>query len=476
MPGRPNEVYNGLGTGIVATGAMILNNLVHDNASGGIIVLGGSLATGNTVYGHTGNQIIGLQIQGGEARGNSIFGNFDGLLIGNGVAADNRIFNNSDDGIIISGGTVRGNVVYSNRVGITAQFSPSILGNLVYGNAALGISITTAGSAVIEGNTVYQLAGDALRVSLDLNNTRLNSSRVRNNLLWTSGAGSYALNVSNDSDTGFVSDFNNLYATGTAKVARWSIQEFATLREWAWELGLDVHGISADPQFVDPDGPDDVLGYRPASAGAPGDFGVDDNFRVRPGSPTIDAADPLSPWFAEPLPNGGRANLGHYGNTPSTTPSAPGQLIQVVSPNGGEKVQAGRPLTVDWRSSGLTQTRVAGLLNAGGAAVASPSGEWGSAEQYATTRLNFTSSSPSVLNTIPNPAPSRSTGPSVLRTPASATSWATGCPSQTARTPSACTGTKDLSRPAGGCSTSSFRAPWSARTSTCTRRREDSLA
>jgi len=56
----------------------------------------------------------------------------------------------------------------------------------------------------------------------------------------------------------------------------------------------------ADPAFLDP---------------ATGDF----NFHCW--SPCIDAGDPFSDFAAEPFPNGGRINMGCYGNTPEADPS-----------------------------------------------------------------------------------------------------------------------------------------------------------
>ena len=47
------------------------------------------------------------------------------------------------------------------------------------------------------------------------------------------------------------------------------------------------------------------------------------DFRLAPGSPAIDAADPALPVGAEPVPNGGRRDLGAYGGTSRATASGP---------------------------------------------------------------------------------------------------------------------------------------------------------
>ena len=95
-----------------------------------------------------------------------------------------------------------------------------------------------------------------------------------------------------------------------------------------------------------------------------GNTGADDNFHVQTASPTIDAGDPTSLSFNEPLPNGGRVNLGSDGNTPHATTS-PAQLIQVLSPNGLEKYVQGQQVDLQWQSDGLANLQRTIDINAG---------------------------------------------------------------------------------------------------------------
>jgi len=58
--------------------------------------------------------------------------------------------------------------------------------------------------------------------------------------------------------------------------------------------------IDADPLFVNPAGGD---------------------YHLQPESPCVDAGDPASDYSNEPMPNGGRVNMGAYGNTAEATPT-----------------------------------------------------------------------------------------------------------------------------------------------------------
>jgi hypothetical protein len=62
--------------------------------------------------------------------------------------------------------------------------------------------------------------------------------------------------------------------------------------------------VDADPLFMD---------------------GVGGDYHLRPLSPCIDAGDPASDYSSEPMPNGGRINMGAYGNTAEAT-CTPGDI------------------------------------------------------------------------------------------------------------------------------------------------------
>jgi hypothetical protein len=81
---------------------------------------------------------------------------------------------------------------------------------------------------------------------------------------------------------------------------------------------------SVDPLFADPDGDDYHLRatagrWDPQANGGAGAFVNDDL-----SSPCIDAGNPTDPFNAEPAPNGGRVNLGAYGNTTEASKSQSG--------------------------------------------------------------------------------------------------------------------------------------------------------
>ncbi len=99
-----------------------------------------------------------------------------------------------------------------------------------------------------------------------------------------------------------------------------------------------------------------------------GDYGLDDSFAIQPGSPAIDAGDPNDLYVYEPMPNGGRVNVGRSSNTRLAEVS-PLQSLQVLSPNGLEKFELGQTVPINVRSNGLLPAQPTLLLNGGNQAV-----------------------------------------------------------------------------------------------------------
>lgn len=487
----------------------VVENIVYEN-SNGIVAANQTLVRGNSVYGNTSS---GILVSGSAiADANSVWDNLDGIVgtqdsSCDAVVSNNRVYHNQNRGIALIGfGVARDNVVYDNSIGISGErchaftgFLGQISNNLIYDNTNQGIVISggqTGGT--VANNTVVQPIGDAVRIQDSTSGVSL-----RNNIL-TNNAG-FNIAVTADSTLDFSSDYNDLHATGTGKIGRWEDIEFTTRADWAMELGVDQHSISADPTFVDIGGADDILGYSenpiglatiidngdpgfsitgtwssssngfnsdatdtPAGNGdsiatwtfvgltagdtyqiaatwAPdltlagnveyevidganvvalhevrqfvqpgsfnvqgtyweilsftkiagnsltvrldnrtggsgvvradairlqriqGDRGADDNFHVLDTSPTIDAGDPAEYYLSEPQANGERLNQGFDGNRPSATTTVP--RVQLLSPNGFEKLEVGQETTISWRESGIRAERLVALINSGGVSV-----------------------------------------------------------------------------------------------------------
>ena len=366
------------GISVDAWNATVSGNLVHDNAGDGIEATGtnttGSgggavLAVSNTVYGNTGTGVLVESYA--EARDNVVYDNHDGITqypayLGFGQTGGtegpidgNLVFGNTDVGITaMVDGAVIGNDVYSNKIGIQgtdlsfadanspsapgSPFQGSILNNVVYANSSVGILIAGANSATVTNNTVYQPEGDAVRVTSTTSQAASGSPVVdvsqnvalRNDILWSQVG--YDINVDDDCQEGFDSNYNLLYTTGQGQIGYWQTS-FADLRDWQRDAGLDVQSITGDPKFVSAAGPDGILGIDPTTGV---DGGQDDNFHLQNGSPGVATGDPSSDYSEQPAPSGGRINLGAYGNTPEATTTA-GVGVFVTQSGGSTEVAVG---------------------------------------------------------------------------------------------------------------------------------------
>ncbi len=262
--------------------SLVLDNTVHDTIVG-ISANGTIVVSGNTVYGDLNNPnqfgstgiVTGVYVETFE---NTVYENHVGIR-GGGWIHDNRVFRNTTSGIqalansgrteLFPNGTIDHNVVYANQVGIeitsfsSANGDDTIRNNLVYDNSVHGIYLNGyhIGTADVANNTIYQPQGNAIRIESSFSNAHL-----QNNVLWA--ASGYDISVDPASEVGFQSDYNNLYTTGTGQIGSWENRPFSRLVDWSYELGLDRHSQSTNPQFVNATGPDGILGYSTTTVGA----------------------------------------------------------------------------------------------------------------------------------------------------------------------------------------------------------------
>lgn len=180
--------------------------------------------------------------------------------------------------------------------------------------------------------------------------------------LWSAGTNSFLLNRSQlmvtnsalsglssnsviyafDDRSSLESDFNNFWITNGATVAvqvypypvplpmRWD-----SISRWSRDTGRDRFSLSVNPLFVDPENGD----FHLKSAGGRFDLGSGNFTNDVETSLLIDAASHQSPFSGEPAPNGGRMNIGAYGNTPWASRTPTNARLQVVSLNDGGRAE-----------------------------------------------------------------------------------------------------------------------------------------
>ncbi len=308
-----------LGGGIFSTAAnvSILNNVIRNNVSGrgaGISADGKKLIIrGNTVQNN-----IGVSDHGGgiylfspsaEISHNRIVGNEIGRDHGYGWGGGVTVLN--------KGGFYK----FSHNI-FTGNFAPSVGSalfvddgavasldhDLFYANACNpkgdgavppiyvdGLDDKTGSTLDINHVTIADhtckpaVAGHAINV------TGKSKVTVKNSILWNNGGDDVKVDETSKATVSY---------TLTQKVLK------------------GAGNLSKDPLFANPAGHDYHLRstagrWDSAANGKKGGWVTDNQH-----SPAIDAADPASLFKLEPAPNGGRANLGAYGNTAQASKSA----------------------------------------------------------------------------------------------------------------------------------------------------------
>lgn len=332
-PGRVTVSHN------VIHGNRTRDHATLDSRGGGIHARNqsGAMAAGeigiehNHVFDNLAGKGAGIHVTGRQA-----------ALLHNRVQ-DNIAHNDHGGGIYVStaGTELRWNLVRGNRVGATVGYGwgggllvaaaqADLEGNLFTGNQA-----PTAGAGVFwDEGAVGSMRNDlvvrngcpsgnrsAAAIYVDggpggPSALTLDSVTIADHLCPGTEPGGAAIVV----EAGSTLQMRNSIVWGNSR-------EFATLsggsHSVAWSISQQpgTGNFWADPAFADAGAGD----YHLRSTGGrhtPSGW-VQDDF----GSPGIDAGDPAAPFAAETQPNGGRVNLGAYGNTAQASRSGAGDGI-----------------------------------------------------------------------------------------------------------------------------------------------------
>ena len=200
------------------------------------------------------------------------------------------------------------------------------------------IHVQDSSNVTIQSNTLYvppPASGPAANGVVIDNASSLVA--LQNNIIWNQSG--YDIYVANDSQQGFASDYNDLFVSGSGRIAWWQTN-FLDLYDWQSETLLDTHSIGYttlaptldNPQFVD---------------------AASNDYQLSPtGSTCIAAGNPASDFSRQNPDTGGRIELGAYGDTPLAVQSQ-ASFIAIDAPNFYRDWLVSQSNTILWHSFGL---------------------------------------------------------------------------------------------------------------------------
>lgn len=249
---------------------------------------------------------------------------------------NSKLLNNRDDAIRVEGSTeavIANNVIWNNGT------------NGIHVLLKQGAGLFSGGSATIENNTIW---GNPIALRLGLSSV----TEIRNNLIQANGPDSRMFFLA-EGITNVVSDYNAFYRQAGALMAERQTQVggnefYGRLQDWQIGFGNDYRSLTHDPLVAD-----DLNGdfHLQSAAGRFTGPGVMTNDIAGLYSPLLDAGRPASAWTNESAPNGGRVNIGAYGNTAQASRSRTNGWLLALSLNDGGKI-AGSGNVMRWAAGG----------------------------------------------------------------------------------------------------------------------------
>lgn len=209
---------HGNGLGIRAEESTIVNNAVHENAGSGIVASGS--ISGNTVHGNVSSGIFVINTLQAVISDNVVVDNGSGGVLQGGIRATtgtivtgNTAVGNDGFGInVTTGSTVSGNTVNANSGdGILVDQDNRVANNSCFGNGSAGIHATGSDNR-IDGNTVTDNTGPGFDVDSGGNLIVRNSA---------SGNGMNYAAVAGGNTVGEVLDTTGVGGTITETTSAW---------------------------------------------------------------------------------------------------------------------------------------------------------------------------------------------------------------------------------------------------------------
>ncbi len=264
---------------------------------------------------------------------------------------------------------IRGNVFVGSGIDVTLQdlrltnanvslaSGSALLTDTIVDNGQIGVSGTntlihhtrvgngmytmSGRSNTLESSLSYGGTGAAVFVSggtlINIRNVTMKSAKsdyvqagpssvtIENSILIADGSSNLCYDVQGGT---LIADYNDLVIRNNAWIG-YKNGLWEKVIYWQRESGQDANSMAIDPIFADELANDFHLkstGGRWTGSTWTNDSEI---------SPCLDAGDPASTWTNEPSPNGGRVNIGAYGNTPEASKSQTDKWIQAVTANDG---------------------------------------------------------------------------------------------------------------------------------------------
>ncbi|MEM7394743.1 MAG: right-handed parallel beta-helix repeat-containing protein, partial [Verrucomicrobiota bacterium] len=233
-------------------------------------------------------------------------------------------------------------------------------------NRSDGILVSNSTDVLVSRSVVSDSLGRGFRVQSGSSNIRILQSIswnndlgslsqaggdvfIRNSVMSASGSGRFVFNISGGGTVD--SQHNSIFYASQARVGRSGFVIMNTIENWRVNTMNDLFSVGSDPLFFNPAGGD----YHLQSTTGRREACVTNRATDAAHSPLIDTGDPLSVFANEEMPNGGRINIGIYGNHPDASLSlngiaATGFVQAVTFADGG--VAQGDMVTLRWISVG----------------------------------------------------------------------------------------------------------------------------